>query len=132
MVNWVLLMQIHLFLYFLQILDFLVADLAIFLEEEIMHFSWSLKYWNWSCYQFWLSKMYNKNKYNSYPNYNGKVEGGFSPERWNIGISKMYFHGVFNRHWSKLLDYESINSPHCPATWFAYILMPGKEEWVLV
>ena len=28
--------------------------------------------------------------------------------------------------------YESINIPRCPALWFVYILMPGKEEWVLV
>ena len=52
-----------------------------FLEDGIMHFFWQLKYWDWFCYQFWLSKMYNKNKLNSYPNYNGKVEGGLSPER---------------------------------------------------
>ena len=25
-----------------------------------------------------------------------------------------------------------MNSPRCPALWFVYILMPGKEEWVLV
>ena len=41
---------------------------------------------------------------NSYPIYDKKVEGRLSPERWNIGISKMYFHGVFKRHWSKLLN----------------------------
>ena len=35
---------------------------------------------------------------NSYPIYNGNVEGGLSPERYNIGISKMSFHGVFKRH----------------------------------
>ena len=41
-------------------LYFLVTD--IFLEQRIIHFFWQLKYWNWSCYQFWLSKMYNKKK----------------------------------------------------------------------
>ena len=25
-----------------------------------------------------------------------------------------------------------MNSPRCPALWFVYILMSGKEEWVLV
>ena len=25
-----------------------------------------------------------------------------------------------------------MNSPRCPALWFVYILIPGKEEWVLV
>ena len=35
---------------------------------------------------------------NSYPIYNGKVGEGLSPERYNIGISKMYFHGAFKRH----------------------------------
>ena len=43
-------------------------------------------------------------KINSYADYNGKVEGRLSLESQNIGISKRYFHGVFNRHWSKLLD----------------------------
>ena len=39
MFNWVLLTQILLCLYFLQILDFLVASqIAIFLEDGIMHF----------------------------------------------------------------------------------------------
>ena len=28
--------------------------------------------------------------------------------------------------------YGSINSPRCPSLWFVYILMPGKEEWVLI
>ena len=35
---------------------------------------------------------------NSHPNYNGQVDGGLSPEMQNIGISKMYFHGVFKRY----------------------------------
>ena len=36
-------------------------------------FFWQLKYRDWS---FWLSKIYNKNKYiNSYAIYNGKVKG---------------------------------------------------------
>ena len=38
-----------------------LSNRLILLEEEIMHFFWSLKYWNWFCYQIWLSKMYNKN-----------------------------------------------------------------------
>ena len=25
-----------------------------------------------------------------------------------------------------------MSSPRCPPLWFVYILMPGKEEWVLV
>ena len=61
-------------------LYFLVTD--IFLEQGIIHFFWQLKYWNWSCYQFWLSKMYNKKtNINSCANYNGKVERVLSPER---------------------------------------------------
>ena len=33
---------------------------------------------------------------------------------------------------SKEKKYGSINSPRCPALWFVYILMHGREEWVLV
>ena len=39
---------------------------------------------------FDLVKCITKININSYPNYNGKVEGGLSSERSNIGISKMY------------------------------------------
>ena len=39
---------------------------------------------------FDLVKCVTKININSYPNYNGKVEGGLSSERSNIGISKMY------------------------------------------
>ena len=45
-----------------------------------------------------LVKCITKIYINSYPIYNGKMEGGLSPERQNIDISKMYFHGVFKRH----------------------------------
>ena len=31
----------------------------------------------------------------------------------------------------KRYKYGSIKSPRCPALWFVYILMPGKDEWVL-
>ena len=62
------------------ILDFLVT--GIFLEEGIIHFFLQLKYWNWSCYQFWLRKMHNKKQ--MYLNYNGKTEGVFSTKRYNI------------------------------------------------
>ena len=47
---------------------------------------------------FDLVKCITKIDINSYPNYNAKVKGGLSPERENVGISKMYFHGVFKRH----------------------------------
>ena len=39
---------------------------------------------------FDLVKCVTKININSYPNYNGKVEGRLSSERSNIGISKMY------------------------------------------
>ena len=39
---------------------------------------------------FDLVKCITKININSYPNYNGNVEGGLSSERSNIGISKMY------------------------------------------
>ena len=47
---------------------------------------------------FDLVKCITKINMNSYLIYNRKVEGGLSPERLNIGMSKMYFHGVFKRH----------------------------------
>ena len=39
--------------------------------------------------------MYSK-KYN-FLNYTGKMDGGLSPKRYNIGISEMYFYGVYSR-----------------------------------
>ena len=63
-----------------------------------MHFSGHLSTATDLVINFELVKCIIKININSYPNYNGKVEGGISPERQNIGISKMYFHGVFNRH----------------------------------
>ena len=53
---------------------------------------------------FDLIKCITKADINSYAIYNGKMGGGLSTERQNIVISKMYFYGVFKRHWSKLLD----------------------------
>ena len=47
---------------------------------------------------FDLVKCITKININSYPIYSGKVEGRFSPERSNIGIGKMYSHGVLKRH----------------------------------
>ena len=47
---------------------------------------------------FDLVKFITKININSYPYYNGKVKGGLSPEWLNIGISKMYLHGVFKGH----------------------------------
>ena len=80
MLNWVLLMQILLCLYFLQILDFLVTD--ILLEEGIMHFfSGNLSTGTDLVINFDLVKCITKININSYPNYNGKVERGLSPER---------------------------------------------------
>ena len=80
MVNWVLLMQILLYPYFLQILDFLVTD--IFLEEGIMHFfSGNLSTGTDLVINFALIKCITKRNINSYSNYNGKVEGRLLPER---------------------------------------------------
>ena len=83
MFNWVPLMQIFLCLYFLQILDFLVASqIAIFLEDGIMHFSSSnLSTGTGLVINFDLVKCTAKIKINSYRIYNGNVEGGLSPER---------------------------------------------------
>ena len=36
-----------------------------------------------------------------------------------------------NNH-MKRSKYGSINSPRCPVPWFVYILMHGREEWVLI
>ena len=46
---------------------------------------------------FDLVKCITKIYINSHPIYNGKAEGRLSPEGQNIGISNMYFHGVFKR-----------------------------------
>ena len=84
MFNWVLLMQILLCLYFLQILDFLVT--YIFLEKGIMHFfSGNLSTGTDLVTNYDLTcnfvKCITKISINSYPNYNGMVEGGLSAER---------------------------------------------------
>ena len=80
MFDWVLLMQILLCLYFLQILDFLVTD--IFLEEGITQFfSGNLSTGTDLAINFDLVKCITKININSYPIYNGNVEGGLSPER---------------------------------------------------
>ena len=54
-----------------------LSDRFIFLEEEIMHFSGHLSTGTDLVINFDLVKCVTKN----YPNYNGKVEGGLSPER---------------------------------------------------
>ena len=74
-------MQILLCLCFLQILGFL-SNRFIFLEEGIMHFfSGNLSTGTDLVINFDLVKCITKININSYPNYNGKVEGGLSPER---------------------------------------------------
>ena len=73
-------MQILFYPYFLQILDFLVTD--IFLEEgKMLFFSGNLNTGTDLVINFDLVKCITKININSYPNYNGKVEGGLSPER---------------------------------------------------
>ena len=73
-------MQILFYPYFLQILDFLVTD--IFLEEgKMLFFSGNLNTGTDLVINFDLVKCITKVNINSYPNYNGKVEGGLSPER---------------------------------------------------
>ena len=76
-------MYILLSLYFLQILDFLVAkQIAIFLEDGIMYFfSGNLSTGTDLVINFDLVKCITKININRYQNYNGKVEGGLSPER---------------------------------------------------
>ena len=103
MVNWVLLTQILLCLYFLQILDFLVTDLYSWKRDKCT-FSGKLSTRTDLVINFDSVKWITKINIDSYPNYNGKVEGGLSPETQNIDISKMYLHVVFKRHLSKLLD----------------------------
>ena len=60
-------------------IDFLVTD--IFLEEGIMHFFDNLSTGTDLVINFDLVKCITKININSYPNYNGKVEGGLSTER---------------------------------------------------
>ena len=56
-----------------------------------MHFSGNLSTGTDLVLSFDSVKCIRKININSNPNYNGKVEGGLSPKRSNIGISKMYF-----------------------------------------
>ena len=58
-----------------------LSDRFIFLEEEIMHFSGHLSTGTDLVISFDLVKCITKININSYPNYNGKVEGRLSPER---------------------------------------------------
>ena len=59
-----------------------LSNRFIFLEEEIMHFlSGHLSTGTDLVINFDLVKCITKININSYPNYNGKVEGGLSPER---------------------------------------------------
>ena len=53
----------------------------IFLEEEIMYFTGHVSTGTDLVINFDLVKCITKININSYPNYNGKVEGGLSPER---------------------------------------------------
>ena len=73
-------MQILFYPYFLQILDFLVTD--IFLEEgKMLFFSGNLNTGTDLVINFDLVKCITKTNINSYQNFNGKMEGGLSPER---------------------------------------------------
>ena len=67
----------------MQTLDFLVASqIAIFLEDGIMHFfSGNLSTGTNLVINFDLVKCITKININSYPIYNGKLEGGLSPQR---------------------------------------------------
>ena len=58
-----------------------LSNRFIFLEEEIMHFSGNLSTGTDLVINFDLIKCITKININSYPNYNAKVDGGFSPER---------------------------------------------------
>ena len=61
---------------------FLSSLTDIFLEDRIMHFfSGNLSTVSDLVINFDLVKCITKNNVNSYPNYNGKVDGGLSPER---------------------------------------------------
>ena len=81
MVSWVLLLQILLSLYFLQILDFLVTDRYIPRRGNNAFFSGNLSTGTDLVINFDLVKCIAKININSYPIYNGNVEGGLSPER---------------------------------------------------
>ena len=90
MVSWVLLMQIVLSLYFLQILDFLVTD--IFLQEGTMHFfSVNLSSGSHLVINLDLVKCITKININSYPNHNGEVVGGLSPESQSKEVPNLVF-----------------------------------------
>ena len=84
MFNWVLLMQIILCPYFLQIFYFLVA---LFLDSYVprrwnnTYFSANLSTGTDLVINFDLVNCITKININSYPIYNGKMEGGLSPER---------------------------------------------------
>ena len=82
MVNCVLLRQILLCLYFLQILGFLTNRfICIPRRENNAFFSGNLSTGTDLVINFDLVKCITKVNINSYPNYNGKVEGGLSSER---------------------------------------------------
>ena len=85
MFNWVQLMQILLCLYFLQILDFLssLKDSYIPRRWNNASFSGKLSTGNGFVINFDLVKCTAKINVNSYPIYNGNLEGGLSPERQN-------------------------------------------------
>ena len=75
-------MQILLCLYFLQILDFLVAyDSYIPRRWNNVFFSGNLSTATDLVINFDLVKFISKININSYPIYNGKLEGRFSSER---------------------------------------------------
>ena len=78
MVNWVILLHILLCLYFLQMLDFLWY---IPRRGNNTFFSGNLSTGTDLAINFDLVKCITKININSYPNYNGKVEGGLSSER---------------------------------------------------
>ena len=58
-----------------------LSNRFIFLEEEIMYFAGHVSTGTDLVINFDLVKCITKININSYPNYNGKVEGGLSPER---------------------------------------------------
>ena len=63
-------------------LKFNVKTTDIFLEEEIIHFFWYVKYWNWLCHQFWFHKMFNEK--NTYLKYNVNMEEGALAKKGKI------------------------------------------------
>ena len=81
MVNWVLLMQILLCLYFLQILYFLVTVVTFLARRgNKALFSGNLSTGSDLVINFDFTCITKINIY-SYPYYNGKLEGELSPER---------------------------------------------------